>query len=112
MYAKIILILMILSIPTIADELIIIDTTGSYQELVYVYNDGEYENSLNISGEGKVTFGNNSYEIIIQPTYTNVLSNPTDVNFISYWWFNMRYYFFGFIFLIIMVVITWNLYRR
>jgi len=95
-----------------ADQLIILDTTRSYEDTAFLYRDQEFIEMVNITGTENISFGAENLTLVINPTYESIISSPNNPDFISYWWHNIRYYFFGIIFIIILTVVIWNIYKR
>ena len=112
MYNKHILILILLSSFVYADNLIIVDTTENYHDTAYVYLNDNYTDLYNITGREVITLEDGNYTIYIRPTYNSIISSPTNADFLSYWWQHIRFYFFGLIFIILMVMALWKIYRR
>lgn len=95
-----------------AGTLVVVDTTENYKDISYVYDDGSYNAMYNITGSYEYVLDGSNYTIFIQPTKKAVLGSPTNKNFLNYWWDYMRLYFFIGIFIIVMVMATWRIYKK
>ena len=119
---KLILVLMVLIlIQQVKGDVIyvkIIDMVDGYENRAYIYqNDNmsiRYIKTENISetDEPFTLSTNHGYTINIEPKYHSILSNPTDEQFIWYWFDYIKYWVFGFGIIFIMVLIIWTLYKR